>query len=110
MAGVWCQTAILVLLTGRLLAQEMVIVSGDARLILSPDPAGDSHHLRFEHSGRSMRTYAPEKPLSLEVDGKRIDGTYATVSREDGMLVCQGTITTGIGSQFLFTDRYRPAR
>ena len=53
-----------------------------------------------------MRTYAPEKPLSLEVNGERIDGGYANVSQENGTLLCQGVITSKHGTQFLFTDRF----
>ena len=53
-----------------------------------------------------MDTFAPGRPLSLEVNGVRIDGNYAKVSQENGILVCQGLVTTKHGTQFIFTDRF----
>ncbi len=53
-----------------------------------------------------MCTYDPGKPLSLDVNGVRIDGIYRTASLEKGILPCEGIVTTGQGTRFVFTDRY----
>ncbi len=97
---------IFILTAPMLPAQETVLTSGESRLIVAPSPAGAGHHLVFEHAGRSMRTYEPEKPMSLEVNGQRVDGGYSKVANENGALVCQGDLTTGNGTRFQFTDRY----
>lgn len=87
-------------------AQDLGLTSGSSRLLLKQDPAGGGYSLTFEDDGKILRTSTPGKPLSLEVNGERIDGTYSTVTRQDDLLVCQGTLTTPHGSQFLFTDRF----
>ncbi|MEO5913806.1 MAG: hypothetical protein ABIS50_06210 [Luteolibacter sp.] len=94
------------LLTGGLTAEDIGISSGNARLLLHQDPADQSYSLAFEAAGKIMRTYEPEKPLSLEVNGERIDGSYTKVSQENGTLICQGIVTSKHGTQFLFTDRF----
>lgn len=53
-----------------------------------------------------MRTYSAGKPVSLEVNGERIDGCYSNVSLENGTLTCQGLIASKHGTQFLVTDRF----
>lgn len=88
-------------------AQDIELSSGQARLRLKENPENHSHFLIFEDGGKILRTYEPNKPLSLEVNGGRLDGAYSKVSQEKkGMLVCQGVITTPHGTQFLFTDRF----
>ncbi|RYD25247.1 MAG: hypothetical protein EOP87_24765, partial [Verrucomicrobiaceae bacterium] len=57
-------------------------------------------------NGKIVRTYTPDRPLSLEVNGERIDGRYSKVSEENAVLVCRGSIVTRNGTQFLFTDRF----
>lgn len=100
-------TLLAALLTGGLGAQEGVLSSGDARLVLKRDPADGGYPLVFEQGGRSMTTYAPGKPLSLEVDGERIEGRYTKVSREeDGALFCEGSLISKHGTRFLFADHY----
>lgn len=88
-------------------AQDIQLSSGQTRLRLKENPENHSHFLIFEGGGKILRTYEPDKPLSLEVNGGRLDGAYSKVSQEkNGTLVCQGIITTPHGTQFLFTDRF----
>ncbi|RYD20464.1 MAG: hypothetical protein EOP88_14975 [Verrucomicrobiaceae bacterium] len=87
-------------------ARDFGLSSGTSRLHLRQDAAGQSYSLTFEDDGKVLRTYSPDKPLSLEVNGERLDGSYSTVVEQDGMLVCEGTIATPHGTRFVFTDRF----
>lgn len=87
-------------------AQDFGLTSGTSRLILKQDPADRGYSLTFEDEGKILRTCSPGKPLSLEVNGERVDGVYSKVTGEDGVLICQGAIVTGHGTRFLFTDRF----
>jgi hypothetical protein len=98
---------VFVLLPSALIAQDAGLSSGQAQLQLKQDSGNGGYALTFINGGRILNTYTPGKPLSLEVNGDRLDGGYAKVSKEEnGALVCQGLITTQHGSRFLFTDRY----
>lgn len=90
-----------------LCAQDVELSSGQALLRLKHDPENRNYALTIANGGKVLHTYTPDKPLSLEVNGERLDGSYAKISQEkNGTLVCQGVITTPCGTQFLFTDRY----
>ncbi|GAA5129693.1 hypothetical protein JIN84_03680 [Luteolibacter yonseiensis] len=94
-------------LSAALHAQDAGLSSGQASLQLRQDPENRSYALTFTIGGKVLNTYAPDKPLSLDVNGERLDGGYAKVSQEkNDTLVCQGVITTPHGTRFLFTDRY----
>ncbi|MES2924462.1 MAG: hypothetical protein V4819_23115 [Verrucomicrobiota bacterium] len=88
-------------------AQDIELASGDAQLHLRQgNPANPGYSLVIQHAGKVVRTYEPGKPLSLEVNGGRIDGTYQKASLENGTLTCQGVITSSHGTRFLITDRF----
>jgi hypothetical protein len=88
-------------------AQDTELSSGQVLLRLRQDPGTHSYSLTFEEGGKTLHTYTPEKPLTLEVNGERMDGSYSKISQEkNGALVCQGIVTTPRGTQFVFTDRY----
>ena len=106
MNRIFTLATITAIFTGCLAAQDIRLASGDASMVLHQTLSDGGYSLTFEQAGRTMRTYAPEKPLSLEVNGERIDGGYANVSQENGTLVCQGVIISKHGTQFFFTDRF----
>ncbi|MES2439141.1 MAG: hypothetical protein V4584_08735 [Verrucomicrobiota bacterium] len=89
-----------------LAAQDFGLSSGSARLRIKQSSSDPAYSLTFEDDGKILRTCTPEKPLSLEVNGERIDGCYSKVSEENGSLLCQGIVTSTHGTQFLFTDRF----
>jgi hypothetical protein len=87
-------------------AKDIDLASGDVHLHLRHgDAVNPGYSLVFQHAGEPMQTYAPGKPLSLEVNGGRIDGTYQKASLENATLTCQGIITSSHGTRFLITDR-----
>ncbi|RYD48829.1 MAG: hypothetical protein EOP85_02805, partial [Verrucomicrobiaceae bacterium] len=98
--------AIILILPLTLSARDFALTSGGARLLLKQDPADNTYSLSFEDDGKALRTLAPDKPLSLQVNGKPLDGKYSTVSEEGGMLVCQGTVISPHGTRFIITDRF----
>ncbi len=90
-----------------LAANDFLLPSGSATLRLreiSPEGGGS---LSFDYEGKSLDTCAAGKPLSLEVNGDRLDGAYAAVRQDGGKLLCAGTLTTPRGTEFVFTDAFR---
>jgi len=103
---------IAVLFAPHLSADDLRLPSGDAALIIHQEHAGgsysspSSYSLSFQYAGKVMTTYTPEKPLTLDVNGTVVDGTYSTVSEADGILTCTGDIATPDGCRFRITDRF----
>ena len=61
----------------------------------------------------ALTLYRTERPVILilkDYAAKHLEfeSAYASVQEEDGALVAKGTVTTPLGSRFLFTDTYAP--
>jgi hypothetical protein len=87
-------------------AQDFELSSGEVRLQLNRNPADRGYSLSFRHASRSVGTYSAGKPLSMKLNGERLDGSYSDVLLEDRILVCQGIIASENGTRFVFTDRF----
>ncbi|MES2475540.1 MAG: hypothetical protein V4640_07150 [Verrucomicrobiota bacterium] len=90
----------------RLAAGEIPLDSGKSRLSLIQSADGQSYTARFSFSDREIDTLTPGKPLSLEVDGTRLDAAYAEAVLENGGITCRGVILSEHGTRFHFTDRF----
>ncbi|MCA9136162.1 MAG: hypothetical protein KDB00_05370 [Planctomycetales bacterium] len=93
---------------GNSFADEIELSSGDASLRAVPDSVDRKFSIHFRYAGLTLPTYTAEKPLSLILDGKQLDGSYADVRLEEQTLVCTGVIESESGTRFVFSDRFSP--